>query len=158
MTDQRIGAHFWLSEFLRSDLAVRHGIENLPHGVELANLINILGPGMQHVRDTLGAPVHITSGYRSHAVERVLKRKGPAWYSTSQHVMGLAADFVCPQFGTCRSVVKYLMERSGEIRFDQLIYEGNWVHISFVGTNPRSEVLTAHFTSTGEVSYERGLA
>lgn len=158
MIDQRIGAHFWLSEFVRSDIAVRHGIDNMPHAAALANVVNVLGPGMQRVRDTLGVPVLVTSGYRCDAVERVLKRKPDTWYSPSQHAQGLAADFVAPQFGTPRTVVKYLLERSGEIRFDQLIYEGGWTHISFVPTGARSEVLTAHFLPGGQVSYSAGLA
>ena len=158
MIDQRVGAHFWLSEFLRSDTAVRNGIENLPHATELANLVNVLAPGMQRVRDALGVPVLVTSGYRSQEVERALKRKPAEWISSSQHTQGLAADFVAPQFGTCRTVTRYLMERSGEIRFDQLIYEGAWVHISFSATNGRSEVLTAHFFPGGGVAYSAGLA
>lgn len=157
MIDQRVGSHFWLSEFLRSEIAVRHGIDNTPPAAALANLVNILGPAMQRVRDALGAPVLVTSGFRCQAVERVLKRQPADWYSASQHVQGLAADFVCPQFGTSRVVARYLMERSGEIRFDQLIYEGNWVHASFVALSPRSQVLTAHFVPGGGVSYTPGL-
>ena len=158
MTDQRLGDHFWLSEFLRSDTAVRHGLDNMPDAREVGNVINVLVPGMQRVRNSLGVPVQITSGYRSQAVERALKRKPDSWRSGSQHAEGLAADFVAPQFGTCRSIVKYLMERSGEIRFDQLIYEGSWVHVSFAADRPRSEVLTAHFMAGGAVSYSKGLA
>lgn len=158
MIDQRIGTHFWLSEFLRSDTAVRWGIENVPHATELANIVNVLAPGMQRVRDALSVPVLVTSGYRNQAVERALKRKPADWISTSQHTQGLAADFVAPQFGTARAVVKYLMERSGEIRFDQLIYEGSWVHISFSPAQGRSEVLTAHFFPGGGVTYSPGLA
>lgn len=158
MIDQHVSPHFWLSEFLRSDTAVRHGIDNTPSASELANIVNILGPGLQRVRDALSVPVQVTSGYRCQAVERALKRKPDTWYSNSQHTQGLAADFVAPQFGTCRSVVKYLMERAGEIHYDQLIYEGNWVHISFVPQAPRSQVLTAHFMTGGAVSYSEGLA
>ena len=152
MIDQRVGSHFWLSEFLRSDTAVRKGIENIPHAIQMANVINILAPGMQRVRDALGSPVQITSGYRSPELNKAIGGS-----ATSQHVEGLAADFICPAFGTPRSIVKYLMERSGEIHFDQLIYEGQWVHISFLAGNGRSEVLTAHFTG-GAVTYSKGLA
>lgn len=158
MIDQQIGAHFWLSEFLRSDTAVRHGIDNTPSASELANIINILAPGMQQVRDLLSVPVQVTSGYRCQAVERALKRKSDNWRSTSQHTQGLAADFVAPQFGSCRTVCKYLLEHGADLRFDQLIYEGNWVHISFVAQAPRREVLTAHFMAGGAVSYSQGLA
>lgn len=151
MTDERIAGSFWLSEFLRSDIAVRKGLDNVPKAVELANIRNILAPGMQRVRDTLGVPVLITSGYRSAEVNAAVGSS-----ETSQHRQGLAADFIAPQFGTPRTITRYLMERSGEIKFDQLIWEGGWVHISFVPTNPRSEVLTAHFRGGG-VTYSRGL-
>jgi len=56
-----------------------------------------------------------------------------------------------------RTVAQYLMERSGEIRFDQLIWEGDWVHASFVAGKPRSEALTAHFRGGG-VDYTKGIA
>jgi zinc D-Ala-D-Ala carboxypeptidase len=153
MIDQRIGAHFWASEFLRSDIAVRKGLDNIPHATEMANIMNILGPGMQRVRDTLGTPVMITSGYRSPEVNAAVGGS-----RASQHTQGLAADFISPAFGTSRAVCKYLLERSSEIRFDQLIYEGSWVHISFPlpGKQPRNEVLTAHFMG-GQASYSRGL-
>lgn len=57
MTDERIAGSFWLSEFLRSDIAVRRGLDNVPKAPELANIRNMLAPGMQRVRDTLGVPV-----------------------------------------------------------------------------------------------------
>jgi hypothetical protein len=152
MIDQRVGSFFWLSEFVGSDYAVRNGLDNLPKAPEMANLINVLAPGMNRVRQALGAPVLITSGYRSPEVNTAI---GGA--ASSQHTQGLAADFKAPEFGTPRAIVKYLMERSGEIRFDQLIYEGGWAHISFTPSSPRSEVLTAHFLG-GRVTYERGLA
>ena len=152
MTDQRVGHHFWLSEFLSSSTAVRKGLDNMPKASELANIINVLAPGMQRVRNSLAVPVFITSGYRSPEVNRAVGGS-----IASQHCQGLAADFKAPDKGTPRAITKFLMERSGEIRFDQLIYEGSWVHISFVPDAPRSEVLTAHFIGGG-VSYSPGIA
>ncbi len=153
MIDEIVQGHFRLSEFLRSDTAVRQGLDNTPKAVDLANIRNVLAPGMQRVRDSLGLPVLITSGYRSAEVNAAIGGS-----KSSQHSQGLAADFISPAFGTPRQVVQYLMERSGEIRFDQLIFEGSWVHISFVAGAPRSQVLTAHFMRGGGVSYSPGLA
>lgn len=153
MTDERIQGNFWLSEFIRSDTAQRHNVDNTPGVVALANIRNILAPGMQRVRSSLGVPVLITSGYRSARVN-ALVGSGNA----SQHLQGLAADFVAPDFGTPRVVARYLIERSGEIRFDQLIWEGGWVHISFAAAAARNEALTAHFMNSGGVSYSRGVA
>jgi len=152
MTDERITPSFWLSEFLRSDTATRRGIDNRPKASELANIRNILAPGMQQVRDILGLPVQITSGYRCPEVNAAIGGS-----KSSQHMEGLAADFVCPQLGSPRTVAQYLIEHAGaRLQFDQLIWEGGWVHISFVAKNPRRQVLTAHFHG-GKVSYTEGL-
>lgn len=152
MIDERVGGHFWLSEFIRSFEAVRHGLDNTPKATELANLRNVLAPGMERVRGSLGVPVLILSGYRSPDVNAAVRGS-----ATSQHMQGLAADFVAPAFGSARTIARHLMERSGEIRFDQLIYEGSWVHVSFAAGKLRSEVLTAHFMG-GQVTYSQGLA
>jgi hypothetical protein len=154
MVDERVGGSFWLSEFLRSDVAVRRGIDNMPAGSVLQLVRGVLGPGMQRVRNALGVPVLITSGYRSPALNAAI---GGA--RNSAHTLGLAADFIAPVFGTPKSIARYLMERSGEIRFEQLIWEGTWCHIAFPadGRAPKGEVLTAHFDGAGRVTYSRGL-
>lgn len=153
MPDERLGSFFWLSEFLRSDTATRRGLANVPGPVELANLRGPLAAGMERVRNLLGVPVQITSGFRSRDVNAAV---GGA--STSQHCQGLAADFIAPEFGTPRSVAAHLMLHQPDLRFDQLIFEGTWVHISFVSDKPRGEVLTAHFMPGQKTSYSRGVA
>lgn len=152
MVDERLQQSFWLSEFLRSDTAVRRGIDNRPKVQALANIRNVLAPGLQRVRNCLGAPVLITSGYRSPELNRAVGSG-----DSSQHLQGLAVDFVAPEFGTPRAICKHLLARAPEIRFDQLIFEGTWVHISFAPAQPRGEVLTAHFMG-GQVTYSRGVA
>lgn len=46
------------------DMAVRQGLDNTPKATELANIRNILAPGLQQVRDILGLPVQITATAR----------------------------------------------------------------------------------------------
>jgi zinc D-Ala-D-Ala carboxypeptidase len=152
MSDQRVGKSFWISEFIRSQNATRRGLNNTPDEAARLNILRVLGPGLQRVRDALGVPVQITSGYRSPTVNAAV---GGA--RSSQHVLGLAADFVAPQFGLPWAICKYLRDRPLEIGFDQLIFEGSWVHISFVERGARAEVMTAHFTAGG-VTYTKGLA
>ena len=150
MIDERIVPNFWLSEFLHSDTAERLHLDNTPLPSEMANIRNLLAPGMQSVRDCLAAPVFITSAYRSPEVNRAVRGA-----KNSQHAQGLAADFKAPGFGMARTIVKHLMAHSGAVRFDQLIHEGTWVHISFA-QHPRGEVLTAHFGPNG-TTYTRGV-
>jgi hypothetical protein len=46
--------------------------------------------------------------------------------------------------------------KSSGIAFDQLIYEGAWVHIGLSDGNPRQQVLTAIFDK-GRASYVMGI-
>jgi len=150
MIDERLSPNFWLSEFLHSDTAVRRGLDNTPGDPELSNIRTMLAPGMQSVRDCLGMGVFVTSGYRSPSVNAAVRGS-----KASQHMAGLAADFVCPSFGSPLTVARHIVTHCTQVRFDQLIQEGSWVHISF-SAKPRGEVLTAHFGPNG-VTYTHGL-
>lgn len=142
--DQRIAPNFWLSEVLASDTAARRGISNTPGPAALRNILQALGPGLQRVRDRLGVPLLISSGYRSQALNAAI---GGA--RNSQHMEGLAADFTAPSFGRPIDIVRFLAGSTG-VGFDQLIQEGAWVHVSFAATGqPRGEVMTAHFGPGG---------
>ena len=151
MIDEHIVPSFWLSEFLQSDTASRLQLDNTPLPTEMANIRNLLAPGMQSVRDCLMHPVFISSGYRSPEVNRAV---GGA--KNSQHTQGLAADFKCPMFGMPITIARYIQQHCTQVRFDQLICEGSWVHISFAA-KPRGEVLTAHF-GPGGTTYTPGLS
>jgi len=148
--DERLQGNFWLSELLNSSTAVRRGIANVPGPAELANLREVLAPGLQRTRNSLGARMFISSGFRCLALNTAVGGS-----KNSQHLQGLAADFHCPDFGPPRLIVQHLMVRQPEIRFDQLIQEGTWVHISFSRGLPRGEVLTAHFGANG-TTYSAG--
>lgn len=151
MLDDAVTSHFHLSEFVVSDTAARLGIDNTPPAQVLATLVNVLIPAMQGVRDLLAMPVIVRSGYRCPELNRAV-RGAPH----SQHVDGHACDFVCPGFGSPSVVARFLVDHMAQVRFDQLILEGGWVHISFAPVR-RNQVLTAHFTPEG-VSYTQGLA
>jgi hypothetical protein len=151
MIDPLVTQHFRLSEFLDSETATRLDLDNTPTPDVLATLRNVLVPGMQQVRNILGKPVFVTSGYRSPSVNAAV-RGSPS----SQHVTGHACDFKCPAFGSPVEVAAELVRHMAALKFDQLIAEGRWVHVSF-SPRPRNQVLTAHFSASG-VSYTQGLS
>jgi hypothetical protein len=129
-----LSPHFTLAEFTVSDTAARKGIDNDPPSEVMAALKHT-AMGLEGVRVRLGmAPIVITSGYRSLALNRAINSK-----DTSQHVKGQAADFICPRFGSPRQIVDALAD--SDVPYDQLILEfGRWVHISFSHT-PRRQAL-----------------
>ena len=146
----QLSEHFSLKEFTYSEIATRKGIDNTPNTEMLENL-RMLALRLEGVRDVLSMPIHITSGYRSPKLNAAIGSK-----PTSSHVNGLAVDFICPSFGDPLEICHKLKEHWAEIEFDQLIYEGDWVHISCSDDHPRHEILTAHFMN-GSVLYSRGL-
>lgn len=133
----RLSPHFTLAEFTRSDTAQRLGDANAPTPAHLANL-RATASGFETVRDILGGPIIITSGYRNPRVNRAV-----GGTPTSDHPQGWAGDFRHPRLSLLECARRLRDARAaGRIRFDQLIYEvGRCVHVSF---NPRmrGQVLT----------------
>jgi hypothetical protein len=147
-----LSTHFTLEELTQSQTAIRRGIGNTPPPDAVESLKRVAA-SLEQVRTLLhGNPILVSSGYRSPGVNAAV---GGA--SNSRHLFGLAADFTCPSFGTPRAICSKVAE-SG-LAFDQLIYEGTWVHIGLSPGNApsRRQVLTAHFRS-GMVTYTDGIA
>jgi len=144
----RLTEHFALEELTFSSTALRLGIDNTP-GPEIVNHLLIAATGMEHVRKLLGGiPIHVDSGYRCLELNSAIHGA-----SHSAHMNGYAVDFICPKFGTPLLIVQAIV--SSDIKFDQCIQEGRWVHISF-DPKLRREVLTATFTKDGPI-YTQGV-
>lgn len=139
--------HFTIAELTFSQTAVRRGIDNTPSPVVVANLTR-LAATLEKVRALTG-PVLVSSGYRSFELNAAV---GGA--RDSAHTLGLAADITVSGM-TPRELAKAI--RDAKIEFDQLIYEGTWVHVGLSAGAPRGQVLTATFASGGVV-YSQGIA
>lgn len=135
-----------MEELTESSTAARLGINNIPPTIIKPRLY-VLAKGLEQIRERLGFPVHIDSGYRCQQLNAAV---GGA--KDSAHMDGYAADFTCHRFGDALSIVRAL-EGCG-IRFDQLIQEGSWVHVSF-DPRLRGQVMTAHFSPEG-TTYSMG--
>lgn len=150
--DLQLSQNFRLSEFTVSQAATRAGLRNLPSTSHLENLRQLAGV-LEQVRQLLGQPVFISSGYRSPVVNAIVGGS-----ATSAHMRGLAADFICPAFGTPSRICRFL-ENSG-LAFHQLIYEGTWVHLGISHEKPdswRREILTAAFETGARTRYMKGI-
>ena len=142
--------HFSLDELTASQEATRHGINNKPSEKVVENL-RMLATLLEQIRTLLGGnSIRISSGYRSLMLNRHIGSN-----DMSAHVRGYAADFTCPSFGSPIEVAKKIAESN--LKFDQLICEGNaWIHISCDPQN-RRQVLTARFEH-GHTYYTTGIA
>ena len=136
-----LAPNFPLALLVRSEIAEQQGIDNSPPPEVIANL-KVLAAGLEQVQALLGHPLDIPSGYRCPALNAAVGGS-----TASQHVQGLAADFVCPDFGTPLEIARAISDSA--ITFDQCILEfGSWVHLSF-SPQPRVRVLTIYDSDEG---------
>jgi len=126
--------NFKISELTYSETAVKHNINNMPDINSLDNMLNLIVYCLQPIRDKIGKPMIITSGYRCTKVNKLA-----GGVSTSQHCVGQAADFKIKGMNPAQ-IVKFV--QSGGIEFDQLINEyDKWVHVSYVKGKNRRQIL-----------------
>ena len=115
----QLSQHFSLEELTHTDT----GLPNQPDVEAMGNL-GITAAHMEGVRDLLGHPIVVHSAYRSPAVNQAVRG-----VSTSAHCLGYAVDFVCPGYGSPEEVALFIA--GSKLKFDQLILEYGWVHLSF---------------------------
>jgi putative chitinase len=120
--------HFTLAELTHTD---HRSLDNTPNATEMANLKR-LAEFLETVKTTLGGkPIMINSAFRSKAVNDAVGSK-----DTSQHRLGLAADFRVPGMAP-DAVVRALLH----LPYDQIIREYDaWTHIS-ISDKPRRQAL-----------------
>ena len=140
-----------LAEVLRSESAKRNGISNTPTKEHLANLVSIALNVFQPIRDHFLVPIHISSGYRSLALNRAVGGS-----NTSQHSKGQALDIDMDGTKiTNKQIFDFIKDN---IEFDQLIWEfgtdknPDWVHVSYAKGKNRKQILKA-VRRNGKTSY-----
>jgi zinc D-Ala-D-Ala carboxypeptidase len=131
--------HFDIEEVTVSHIAEAQGIPNiLPE--ELRSVVTNTAAGMERIRALLGnKAIHIDSWYRCPALNTAVGSK-----STSDHLKGMAVDFICQEFGSPLQICQHILAYKELIPFKQLILEHTWVHISFdvPPVKPKQEVLS----------------
>lgn len=85
--------HFKLREFTESATAMKHGIDNRPTPEVVENLRRLCTHTLEPLREKLGLPIIITSGYRTKELNDIIVHAS----RKSQHMEGRAADFYAVQ-------------------------------------------------------------
>jgi hypothetical protein len=151
----QLSTHLSLAEVTRSDSAKRKGISNQPTPEHIENFKKLAEKVFEPIRDHFKVPIHISSGYRSKALNEAIGGS-----LTSQHCSGEAIDI--DMDGSMNGVsnadvFKYIKEH---LQFDQLIWEfgsssnPDWVHVSYESTGKqRKQILRAKKVG-GKTVYE----
>ena len=113
----------------------------LPDGVE-RNLVSLVGEVLEPVRERLGRPIIVNSGYRC-----PIHNAAVGGVANSQHLRGEAADLHCYDN---RRLARIIVEQG---RYDQLIIYPTFVHVSYKRNGPnRRQVLRKTATGYSKVA------
>lgn len=125
-----LSPNFSLEELTFSPLAKRLGIINAPNPQQIESLRLLAQNILQPLRNYLGVPILISSGFRCPDLNRAA---GGA--ADSQHLYGQAADIHTGSIGN-DAIFEYIKHN---LPFDQMIFEHvplsnprlGWVHVSY---------------------------
>ena len=138
-----LSKHLTLKEVIKSDTAVRNGISNMPNDEQLENLKLVATEIFQRVRDFFGVPIKVSSGFRSEALNKLIKGS-----KTSDHMKGCALDLDVDGYTyiTNVAIFNYIKDN---LDFKQLIWEfgddenPDWVHVAYQKGKNDKEILRA---------------
>jgi hypothetical protein len=141
-----------LAEVTRSETAKRRGVSNMPTEAHIANFKLLAEKVFQPIREHFGVPIHISSGYRSAALNKAI---GGA--ASSQHCSGEAIDIDMDGTAvTNAQIFNYIKEN---LEFDQLIWEfgtdvnPDWVHVSYESTGKQRKQMLKAVKAGGATKY-----
>lgn len=150
MIIDRISTHISYTEATKSQTAARLGIDNDPGIAQLDSMKLVAEKIFEPLRLAIPKPIMVSSFFRS---EKLNKRIGGAL--GSQHTKGEAIDLDLDGFN--KELFSYI---KNHLDFDQLIWEfGNvnepdWVHVSYVKSGNRKEILRA-VKENGKTIYKK---
>jgi hypothetical protein len=132
--EMNLSRNFTLRELVRSSTAAARGIDNTP-SLEAVRALELLARRtLQPLRDAIGAPLTVSSGYRSPELNAAV---GGA--AKSQHMKGQAADVTAAGLS---SLELLQVVQAAAIPFDQAITYDNKPHLHLSYTeSPRGQVL-----------------
>ena len=141
-----------LAEVIRSETAKRKGISNMPTEAHILNLKLVAEKVFQPIREHFGVPIHVSSGYRSKALNDAIGGS-----LSSQHCSGEALDL--DMDGTSITNAQVFNFIKNNLEFDQLIWEfgtdtnPDWVHVSYESTGKQRKQILKAVKSGGKTSY-----
>lgn len=147
--------NFTLAEMTKSEIALRHDMDNRPGKQEIAAMKVLAEKVLQPVRDHFGKGVKVNSGFRHPEVNAKVGGS-----KNSDHCRGQAADIEIPGIPNAE-LAAWIRDN---LEFRQLILEfytpgipdSGWVHVSFVPEDNKKQVLTAT-KKDGKTVYLPGL-
>jgi hypothetical protein len=150
----QLSKNLTLAEVTRSETAKRKGISNMPTPEHIENFKKLAENIFQPIREHFGVPIHISSGYRSKALNTAIGGS-----LSSQHCQGEAIDIDMDGSSngiTNKMVFDFIKDN---LVFDQMIWEfgtdknPDWVHVSYESTGKQRKQILKAVKTNGKTSY-----
>ena len=141
-----LSTNFTLEKLIHSNNAKQKGLKNEPTQDHIENLKLLCEYVLEPVREKIGCPLVISSGFRSEKVNALVGGS-----KTSQHILGQAADIqIFDKTKTNKDLFDIIvkMVKNNELQVGQVIWEfgediPNWVHVSLPTSRHRNEIMRA---------------
>ena len=154
----KLSKNFTLQELIKSNTALRLGIDNTPSKEGIMKL-TLLAAFLQKIRDRIG-PLRITSGYRSPLLSEAIGSS-----SNSQHCRYEAVDLQFVRRGQMNNLAIYNTLIELDLDYDQCILEFGdstatsdpaspaWIHLSWKVSDNRRQTLVAYKDDNNKTKY-----
>ena len=148
-----ISKHISYKEGVRSNTAIRRGIDNTPNDEQLNNMETIAEKIFEPLRAYVGGPIKINSFFRCPELNKAIGGS-----SKSQHCKGQAMD-IDDTFGRCTNAEMYHFIKE-HLDFDQMIWEfgdddnPDWVHVSYVSPEDNRNRCLKAYKENGKTKYK----
>ena len=109
----KLTPHFTLDEMVKSQTALRLGLDNTPDTDEMKSLLALCENVLEPVRIHWAKPVVVNSGFRALRVNRAIGSR-----DSSQHAKGEAADIEIPGISN-QELADFINDN---LSYDQAIY------------------------------------
>lgn len=151
-----LSPHFELQEFTKSVTARDHGLKNEPAPEHVENLKALCVHTLEPLREALGMPIIITSGYRCKELNHLLVNHS----TKSQHMNGEAADFVVQGENRRELLIRAFRTiiLDENVDFDQLIIYPSFIHVSYTSRRKNRQKLTRAFANGSYCALTRAQA
>lgn len=151
LTD-KLSPHFTFGELTVTDnrnLIIQNETEAQQY---INNLTRLCADVLEPVRELIGVPIHINSGFRCLDLNNFINGS-----KTSQHCHGEAADTIYLGFAL-KEAFNTIAFGDNTIPFSQIIFEfGRWIHLGVIDQilypGKERQIMTANVDSVGKTFY-----
>ena len=143
-----------LAEVIKSNTAIRRGIDNIPTDDHIENLKYLAEKVFQPIREHFGSAIFVSSGYRSKALNEAIGGS-----QRSFHSHGMALDLDMDNKASKISNTDVFIFIKDKLEYTELIWEfgdedkPDWVHVAIAKGRENEKNAKVAYREDGKAKY-----